>query len=139
MATTNTANARYASISLALFATMQMAGWATAAGTTSISGQWVGKRPAVSESGTKEPVRCRVKYGRVAGQTFSLTARCATGSARIEQSGELERIGRNRYVGSVHNKQFNVSARISVTVSGTSQTVAISSAHGRATMRLKRR
>ncbi|MFY0612833.1 MAG: hypothetical protein JXQ99_14970 [Hyphomicrobiaceae bacterium] len=138
MATSNKSNPRYASIPLALLATLQMAGLA-AAGPSSISGQWVGKGTVVLDTGAKEPVRCRVQYGRVAGQNFSLSARCATGSTRIDQSGEIKRIGRNRYVGSVHNKQFNVSARISITVAGARQTVAITSAQGRATMRLKRR
>ena len=105
----------------------------------SISGQWVGKGTMVLNSGAKENVRCRVRYGRVAGQTFSLTARCATGATRIDQSGELERIGKNSYVGEVHNKQFGVNARVRITVAGRRQTVAISSSHGRATISLKRR
>lgn len=105
----------------------------------SISGQWVGKGTVVLSSGAKERVRCRVKYGRVAGQTFSLSARCATGGTRIDQSGELERVSKNRYVGEVHNKQFGVLARVKITVAGRRQTVAISSRHGHATISLKRR
>lgn len=139
MAIANTVISRCASLSLSLLATLQLAGVASAAGAPSISGQWAGRGTVVLESGAREPVRCRVQYRRVAGQTFSLTARCATGSASIDQTGELQRVGRNRYVGRVHNRQFNVSARVRITVAGSRQTVAISSAHGRATMRLKRR
>lgn len=139
MANRNRTYSRQRSIAFALLATVHMAGLANAAGPPSISGQWAGKGTVILDSGAKEFVHCRVRYGRVAGQTFSLTARCATSSASIDQSGELTRIGRNRYVGSVHNKQFNVSARVSVTVAGTRQTVAISSAQGGATLRLKRR
>ena len=120
------------------FAALLFAVPAMAAG-PSISGQWVGKGTVVLSSGAKESVRCRVRYGRVAGQTFSLTARCATGATRIDQSGELERISKNRYVGQVHNKQFGVNARVKITVAGRRQTVAISSSHGRATINLKRR
>ena len=139
MATRNTTISRYASISFALLATLQMAGLANAAGGSSISGQWAGKGTLILRTGAKEPVSCRVKYRRISGQTFSLTARCATSSTSIDQIGELERVGRNRYVGRVHNKQFNVSARVSVAVAGSRQRVAISSSQGRATMRLKRR
>lgn len=139
MATDSKSFARFYLVVFALLAMAQTAGLANAAGTSSISGRWVGKGTVVLNSGAKELVRCRVKYGRVAGQIFSLTARCATGATSIDQSGELERVSKNRYVGQVHNKQFGVSARVRVTVAGRRQTVAISNSQGRATISLNRR
>ena len=130
---------RYCLAAFTLLVMAQPGGLANAAGTSSISGQWVGGGIVVLNSGAKEHVRCRVKYGRVAGQTFSLTARCATGATRIDQSGELERVSKNRYVGQVYDKQFGVHARVRITIAGRKQTVAISSSQCRAIIRLKRR
>ena len=68
-----------------------------------------------------------------------MVARCATSGTHIDQSGQLKRLSADRYVGNIHNEQFNVTARVTVTVSGRHQTVSISSDQGSATIRLKRR
>ena len=112
---------------------------ALAASPASISGDWAGSGLFKLKSGNKERVRCRVKYGRIAGQDFSLNARCATSGTNIDQTGKLTRVSKGRYVGNVHNEQFNVSAKIVVTVSGTHQDVSISGNEGSAQIRLKRR
>ena len=112
---------------------------AQSAGTVSISGQWAGKGVVQFQAGKKERVSCRVKYGRIAGQNFSVSARCATSGTSVDQTGQLKRVSANRYIGSIRNKQFNVSARVVVTVSGQRQVVSISSEHGSASLDLKRR
>ena len=110
-----------------------------AASPASISGDWAGTGLVKLKSGSQERVRCRVKYGRIAGQDFSLNARCATSGTSIDQTGKLTRVSKGRYVGNVHNEQFNVSAKIVVTVSGKHQNVSISGNEGSAKIRLKRR
>ncbi len=110
-----------------------------AAANSSISGKWAGKGTVRLQSGKTEHVSCRVAYGRIAGQNFSLQARCATSGGRIDQAGELTRVRPNRYVGSVQNKQFNVSATIKIHVSNNKQVVIISSSEGKARIRLSRR
>ena len=110
-----------------------------AANPASISGDWAGSGTMKLQSGSKERVRCRVKYGRIAGQDFSLNARCATSGTSIDQTGKLTRVSKGRYIGSVHNEQFNVSAKITIKVSGGHQEVSISSKEGTANIRLKRR
>ncbi len=114
-------------------------GPAEAAGQVSISGSWAGTGVVNLEGGNKERVTCKVKYGRIAGQDFSVDARCATSGTRVDQTGQLKRVSTNRYVGNLHNEQFNVSARVEVTVRGSRQTVSISSAQGSASLRLSRR
>ena len=112
---------------------------AIAATGASIKGQWAGTGSVKQTSGDEERVRCRVTYGRISGQDFSLKARCATNAARIDQSGQLKRVSNNRYVGRVHNELFNISAKVLVTVSGQRQKVDILSENGSASLVLNRR
>ena len=133
-------NAASAAAVVAALAAFQMASPAAhAASPASISGNWSGSGMFKLKSGNQERVRCRVKYGRIAGQDFSLNARCATSGTNIDQTGKLTRVSKGRYVGNVHNEQYNVSAKIVVTVSGSHQDVSISGNEGSAKIRLKRR
>ena len=133
-------NSAIAAAAIAAVGTLQVASLAAqAASPASISGDWAGTGTFKLKSGNKERVRCRVKYGRIAGQDFSLNARCATSGTNIDQTGKLTRVSKSRYVGNVHNEQFNVSAKIVITVSGTHQDVSISGNEGSAKIRLKRR
>lgn len=132
-------SAAAAAVVLALAAFQLASPAAHAASPASISGDWAGTGTFKLKSGNQERVRCRVKYGRIAGQDFSLNARCATSGTNIDQTGKLTRVSKSRYVGNVHNEQFNVSAKIVITVSGTHQDVSISGNEGSAKIRLKRR
>lgn len=109
------------------------------ANAASISGTWAGTGTVKLEAGSSEIVRCQVTYNRISGQNFSLSARCATSSTRIDQAGELTRVSNGRYVGSVHNQQYNVSAKVKIKVSGNRQVVRISSGKGSANLTLRRR
>jgi hypothetical protein len=112
---------------------------ATAAHAASITGNWFGSGVFKLQKGKTERFRCRVKYGRIAGQDFSVSARCATSGTRLDQIGQLTRVSTNRYVGSLRNEQFNVSASVTITVAGPRQTVSIQSKHGTARIVLSRR
>ncbi|MEO0617803.1 MAG: hypothetical protein AAFZ01_00830 [Pseudomonadota bacterium] len=105
----------------------------------SISGKWRGGGTVNLKSGGKEKVRCSVTYGRIAGQDFSVNARCASGAGRVDQTGKLTRVAPNRYVGTVMNTQYSVTARVTVNVAGKTQRVSISSSQGTANLRLARR
>lgn len=111
----------------------------TPASAASIAGKWRGNGVATLESGAKERVRCQVTYGRIAGQDFSLKARCASGAGRLSQVGQLTRVATGRYVGSVVNQEFSVRAKVAITVQGAKQRVVITSDKGSATLQLKRR
>ncbi|MGI9522566.1 MAG: hypothetical protein ACR2PG_13055 [Hyphomicrobiaceae bacterium] len=105
----------------------------------SITGRWSGGGTVQLSSGGRERVRCRVTYRRIAGQRFSVYARCASSGTKIDQLGQLRRVSKSRYVGSVRNQQYNVSANVVVIVSGKRQTVSLSSSAGSARLRLRRR
>ena len=105
----------------------------------SISGKWRGNGIATLEKGSQERVRCQVTYGRIAGQNFSLKARCASGAGRLNQVGQLTRVAKGKYVGTVVNQEFSVRARVAVTVQGNRQNVRITSNKGSANLTLQRR
>ncbi|MEL7542865.1 MAG: hypothetical protein AAGJ70_03730 [Pseudomonadota bacterium] len=111
----------------------------SAAHAASISGKWRGGGTVNLKSGGQERVRCSVTYGRIAGQDFSVNARCASGAGRVDQTGKLTRVAPNRYVGTVMNMQYSVTARVTVSVAGKTQRVSISSSQGTANLKLARR
>lgn len=123
---------------VAIAALVPLSFGATVANAASIKGNWFGSGTFRLQEGKTERFRCRVKYGRIAGQDFSVSARCATSGTRLDQTGKLTRVSANRYVGNLRNEQFNVSAQVTVTVSGPRQTVSIASKHGTASIVLSR-
>lgn len=111
----------------------------TPADAASITGKWRGGGTVNLKDGGTERVRCSVTYGRVAGQNFSVTARCASGAGRVDQVGTLKRVSNTRYVGTVTNPQYSITANVTVNVKGRSQNVSISSSKGTAQLKLARR
>ncbi|MGH1418694.1 MAG: hypothetical protein ACRBCJ_07535 [Hyphomicrobiaceae bacterium] len=109
------------------------------ASAASIKGNWRGAGTLMMGSGTKERFRCRVTYGRVAGRTFSVRANCASQSGKFYQTGKVRRISKSRYVGTIHNAEFGVSARVVITAKGKSQRVSMTNNHGSAFLSLRRR
>ena len=129
----------WAMSTLALFGVLLAAMPVQSATSASISGKWRGQGTLVLKSGSKERFRCNVNYHRVAGQDFSVKARCANGSGSFDQTGQLRRVNNSRYVGTIRNLQFNVSGSVAISVSGNSQNVTISSSEGSAKIKLTRR
>jgi hypothetical protein len=105
----------------------------------SIAGKWKGGGEVKLSDGGKETVRCTVTYGREGGQEFSVSARCASGAGRVDQTGTLTRVSKNRYVGTVKNIQYSVTATVTVNVDGNSQRVSISSTRGTAKLQLAKK
>ena len=123
----------------ALVAVFVLAGLSFEAHAASITGNWRGAGVVNLKSGGKEKVRCTVTYGRAGGQNFSVDARCASGAGRVDQTGVLTRKSNSRYVGTVRNAQYSVTATVTVKVNGKKQTVHISSSEGTANLQLTRR
>ncbi|MGI9406491.1 MAG: hypothetical protein ACR2O4_08980 [Hyphomicrobiaceae bacterium] len=90
-------------------------------------------------SGAQERVRCNVKYFRQSATMFSISARCASGAGRIDQTGSLIKTGSNEYQGTVFNAQHGISANVYVTLRGRRQSVSISSSGGSASLSLRKR
>ena len=105
----------------------------------SIKGNWKGGGVVKLKSGSRERIQCNVTYGRSGGQNFSLSAKCASGSGAFRQTGNLTRVSKTRYVGTVFNSQYNVSGRVVINVKGSRQTVFLSNKEGTARLSLRRR
>ncbi|MGI9406472.1 MAG: hypothetical protein ACR2O4_08885 [Hyphomicrobiaceae bacterium] len=129
----------FASLTAVVITAFTLAATTVSASPASISGKWHGSGVVKLKEGGQETVRCRVTYGRIAGQDFSLNARCASGAGRLNQSGKLTRVATNKYVGNVTSNEYSVSARVAITVNGGFQHVTISSDQGSANLRLARR
>lgn len=105
----------------------------------SLSGEWVGGGFIEPRSGTRERVRCRVRYSRISRNVFSVSARCASPSGALNQTGEVVRVRANRYVGDFYNAQFNESGRARVIVQGRRQSVTVTTGSGRGRLTLRKR
>ena len=104
-----------------------------------IDGTWSGSGYVQVTDGKREKVRCRVTYSRQTDKVFSVKATCASPSNKIYQTGEVLKVGNDRYVGDFYNNQFDISGRVRVSVSGSSQTVSFKSASGHGSMSLSKR
>lgn len=104
-----------------------------------IEGSWSGGGYVKPRDGQAEKVSCRVSFRRQTPTVYSVSAKCASKSATINQTGQLLKVGSNRYVGDFHNPEFDISGRVRVVVSGSSQTVTFSSPSGGGSLSLRRR
>lgn len=109
-----------------------------AAQPVSLEGNWTGGGYAEAISGHRERVSCRVRYTRESADVFGVHAVCASQSVKLVQTGTVSRAGANRYVGEFYNAEFDVAGRVRVVVSGTSQTVTLSSDRGAGTLSLSK-
>ncbi len=121
---------------------MTLAALATAAPALSkagsLSGSWSGGGWVSFASGTKERARCRARYSRSGGDSYTLSATCATASGKASQTATVYEVSPNRYRGSFHNAEYNVSGTIRVVVHGNSQSVTLSGDSGSASLNLSR-
>jgi hypothetical protein len=104
-----------------------------------LDGAWSGGGSVKFPSGAKEAARCRANFKRRGAESYLVSARCASASGKVEQSALLTRVSGNQYSGSFFNEEYKVDGTITVTVSGNSQSVSITSPAGSsATFRLTR-
>lgn len=104
----------------------------------SIEGSWRGDGIATLKDGQKENVRCRISYEKSTGRTFVIAAKCAHANGSFEQSGRVTQLGENSYSGRLYSEQYSVSGEVTITVTGTTQTVTAVSEKGQATLVLSR-
>lgn len=91
-----------------------------ASAASGLDGSWRGSGYVTPTSGERESVRCSVQYSRQSSKVFSVSAKCATASATIVQTGEVLEVSGGRYVGDFYNSQYDVSGRVRVQLSGNS-------------------
>lgn len=113
---------------------------ATAASAASpIVGFWSGRGQVKLTSGQVEPVSCRVSYEESSGRTFVLHATCATTAGTFVQSGRVVQLSASSYTGRLYSEQYSVSGNVSISVSGSKQTIRVSSPKGTGSLSLSKR
>lgn len=112
----------------------------SASAAANILGSWSGRGSVKLTSGQVEPVSCRVSYekGDAKGKTFVLTATCATTAGTFTQSGRVSKRGSSSYSGSLYSDQYAVSGKVSISISGSNQTIRVSSSKGSGSLRLRK-
>jgi hypothetical protein len=103
-----------------------------------LSGAWSGGGSIQLASGAKEKARCRARYSRSGGSTYTMSATCATPSAKVAQTAKLRKAGANSYAGQFYNAEYGITGSIRVTLNGNRQTVYLSGDAGSAAFSLKR-
>ncbi len=103
-----------------------------------LDGTWAGGGTVTLSSGAKEQARCRATFRRQTANAFTMSAVCATASARVTQSGELIRAGANRFTGDFSNQEYGVSGQVSITVDGRAMTAIMRGGGGSARLSLNR-
>lgn len=109
------------------------------ASAASIVGSWSGGGTIKLKTGGVERVRCRISYSSSTGNTFGISATCATTAGTISQSGRVVSRGGGRYSGRLYSPEYSVSGNLSISVRGNRQTVSVSSAKGSGRLSLSRR
>ncbi len=113
-----------------------MLGSADAAPAT-IEGSWSGSGIAKLRNRVDRVV-CRVNFARIEGKSFRLSALCATGGRRYQESGRVTSVGGNRYTGWVFNEQFNERGSVQLSQRGSRLSVTVQSSRGTANLTLSR-
>ena len=108
------------------------------ADSASLDGSWRGSGWVNFDNGKREKARCKARYSRVTPTEFTLSANCATASAKATQTARVHKVGSNSYSGNFFNKEFGVTGTIHVKVEGRSQSVHLSSSGGTASIQLRK-
>ncbi len=102
-----------------------------------ITGSWSGTGTVIFPSGESEKARCRATF-RPAGNGATMSATCATASARVQQVATVDRVSPGRYRGDFRNDEFGISGSIRIVVSGNSLHASLSGGGGSAEFNLSR-
>ena len=97
-----------------------------------LDGSWSGSGRVTLPSGATENARCRATFRRQSGNTFGMSAQCATASVRVAQTAALARVGTNRFAGDFYNAEYAMSGTITITVHGNKLNASLSGGGGSA-------
>lgn len=102
-----------------------------------LAGSWKGGGTVTFSSGSSERARCRATFSPSGKSAYDVSATCATQSGTVSQTAFVRGSG-SSYRGTFYNPEFDASGRISISVSGRSQVVRLTSSKGSAVIRLSR-
>ncbi len=128
--------ARSMFLSWSLGALLATSGSAVAA-SADLAGSWKGSGTVTFSSGATEQARCRATFSPSGRSAYDVSATCATQSGTVSQTAFVRGSG-SSYRGTFYNPDFDTSGKITISVSGRSQTVRLSSTKGSALIRLSR-
>jgi len=114
----------------------------TSASAASILGSWSGRGSVtLIPSGHVEPVSCKVRYekGDKKGRTILVHATCATTAGSFVSTGRVVKRSSSKYAGRLYSGEYEVLGRVTISVSGSRQTVIVSSPRGKASFKLRKR
>jgi len=112
---------------------------ASMASAASIAGSWSGRGTIRLTTGQVEPVSCSVRYEKSTGRTYLVHARCSTTAGVFVQSGRIVQRSSSKYSGRLYSEQYAVSGDLNISLSGSRQTVRVSSSKGSGSLKLKKR
>ena len=104
----------------------------------SLEGSWSGGGHIVFPTGETEKARCRASFRRQGGESFGMSATCATASVKVQQSADLTRVSGDRYRGEFHNQEYGISGSIRITISGNRLNASLNGGGGSAVFSLSR-
>ncbi len=102
-----------------------------------LAGSWRGGGTVTFSSGSTEQARCRATFSPSGKSAYDVSATCATQSGTVSQTAFVRGSG-SSYRGTFYNPQFDASGKISISVSGRSQVVRLTSSKGSAVIRLSK-
>jgi len=105
----------------------------------SLAGSWSGSGWVSFSNGKRERTRCHAHYSANGGKSYSLSATCATSSGKASQHATVYEVSHNRFRGTFHNTEYNVTGSIRVVLNGNSQSVTLSGDSNSAALSLSRR
>jgi hypothetical protein len=103
----------------------------------SLEGSWSGGG-TMSFAGGTEQARCRARFSRAGGHSYTVNATCATASGRAAQTATVRQVGPNRYSGTFFNSEYSISGVINIIVRGSNQIVRLTSDSASAVLNLSR-
>ena len=103
-----------------------------------LTGSWSGGGWVMFSTGNKEKARCHASYSRMSGDTYALSATCATSSGKASQTATVYKVADGRYRGSFFNQEYNLRGTIRVAVHGSSQSVSLAGEGASASLSLSR-
>jgi hypothetical protein len=95
-----------------------------------LAGNWSGSGKIVMPSGNSERARCRASFRKQGARGFTMTATCATASAKVQQTATLQRVSDSGFSGSFFNAEYGVSGSIAITARGKTLSVSLAGGGG---------
>lgn len=103
-----------------------------------LKGSWSGNGRVVLPSGDVERARCRANIKQETPRSFSMSAICATPSARIAQTATLRQVSGGEFAGQFYNREYDISGSIRVTLRGDRLSAFLSGGGGSGTFELRK-